>query len=98
MISMIGGGGAGYASILSARNATTPRPRKAAKVISTSGRRERQKAIRLRSMVPACSLSRFVVDENGAARDHAVAGVQPVADLDAAALLHAERHHAALEQ
>src|SRR6478609_922144 len=101
MISMIGGAGSGYASIFRVRKATKPRPRKAANATITSSRRERQNAIRLRSidgLATPWSLAPLVVDEDRPLRDHRFSGVEPLANLRQAILLDPDVDHAAFEQ
>src|SRR5947208_8925268 len=84
--------------MLSVVKAAKPMPRKRANEIMTSDRLARHHAIRLRSIArspPWPSLPPLVVQENRAARDRKLAGLEAVANLDTAVLLHSGLHHAA---
>src|SRR5215475_4520691 len=69
MISMIGGAGSGYASMFIVENAATPTAMETTYVISTSGRRDRQNAIRLRS-ITAPVLAWVIAAIDSASRSH----------------------------
>src|SRR4029450_9021473 len=97
MISMIGGAGSGYASMFIALKAAMPAPMNTANAISTSERRAMQNPIRPRSMRTERLSLYFVVDEDGAAPDHALARIETGHDLDQAVGLAAEQHLAPLE-
>src|SRR5215831_7599841 len=77
--------------------AATPKPMNTANEIRTSGRRARHAAISLRSMRGSRSLAPLIVEEDRAARDHMLARLETLANLDPPVALDTEADLAALE-